>query len=118
MISWRVRQVLFLLIAAFVGYVEGFNYTFWIWNCLPVAVSYILLSKARQKGVNPLPEIAFFVVACGVVLLAHAMWLHEGRSVAVGSSTSGLMFVTLPIYAIVLGAAAFGFVMLFRVRGR
>lgn len=118
MISWRVRQGLFVLMAAFVASVEGFMNPLWIWNCVPIVVSYVLLSRARQKAINPLPEIAFFVLACGAVLFAHVAWLYDWSGVATGSSTAGLMFVVLPVYAIVLGAAAFGLVNLFGVRGR
>ncbi len=118
MISWRVRQFLFMLMAAFVAYVEGFTNPFWIWNYVPIAASYLLLSRARQKEENPLPEIGFFVVACGTVLFAHAAWLYDLNGIARGSSTAGLMFLVLPVYACVLGAAAFGLVVLFRGRGR
>ncbi len=118
MISWRVRQVLFLLMVAFVAYVEGFTNPIWIWNCVPIAVSYVLLSRARQKEINPLPEIGFFAVACGVVLFAHAAWLYDWGGTATGSSTAGLMFIALPVYACVLGGGTFGLVILFRARGR
>lgn len=118
MISWRVRQALFLLMVAFVAYVEGFTNPFWIWNCVPIAASYVLLSRARQKVINPLPAIGFFVVACGVVLFAHGAWLHDWGDIASGSSTAGLMFVVLPVYACVLGGATFGLVVLFRRRER
>jgi hypothetical protein len=117
MISWRVRQVLFLLMIAFIAYVEGITNLFWIWNSVPIAASYLLLSRARQKDINPLPEIGFFVVACGIVLFAHAAWFYDWGGVASGSSTAGLMFVVLPVYASVLGGTAFGLVILFRGRG-
>ncbi len=117
MISWRVRQILFVLMVAFVAYVEGFSNPFWIWNSVPIAVSYLLLSRARQKENYPLPEIAFFVIACGTVLLAHAAWLYDWGGIATGSSTAGLMFVVLPIYAGALGGTAFGLAILFS-RGR
>jgi len=116
MISWRVRQVLFLLMAAFVAYVEGFTNPFWIWNCVPIAASYLLLARARQKDTEPLPEIAFFVIACGAVLFAHAAWLNAWGGTATGSATAGLMLVVLPVYASVLGGVAFGLVVLFRKR--
>ena len=117
MISWRVTQFLFLLMAAFVAWVEGFTNPFWLWNCLPIAASYWLLSRARRTGINPLPEIAFYVIACGTVLFAHAAWLYDWGGTATGSSTAGLMFVVLLVYACVLGGAAFGLVILFGRRG-
>ena len=116
MISWRIRQILFLLMVAFVAWVEGFTNPFWIWNCVPIAASYALLYRARKQGTNPLAAIAFFVIACGTVLFAHAAWLNDWNGIATGSSTAGLMFIILPVYACVLGAAAFGLVVLFRSR--
>lgn len=117
MISWRVRQILFLIMIGFVAWVEGFTNPFWIWNSVPVAASYLLLARARQKEKNPLPEIGFFVVACGTVLVAHAAWFDDWGGIASNSSTAGLMFVILPVYATVLGGAAFGLVVLFIKRG-
>lgn len=118
MISWRVRQILFLLMAAFVAYVEGIANLFWIWNCVPIVASYLFLSRARQKGMNPLPEVSFFLIACGAVLFAHAAWLYDWGGITTRSSTAGLMFVVLPVYASVLGGAAFGLAVLFSGRGR
>ena len=116
MISWRVRQVLFLLMVVFVAYVEGVTNPLWIWNCVPIAASYLLLWRIRQKALYPVPEIAFFVVACGVILFAHAAWLNDWGGTASGSSTAGLMFLVLPVYAGVLGGAAFGLARLFSGR--
>jgi len=116
MISWRVRQILFLWMVAFVAFVEGVTNLFWIWNCVPIAVSYVLLWRARQSATNPLPEIAFFLVACGIVLFAHAAWHLDLGGTASGSSTAGLMFVVLPVYACVLGGAAYGLAVLFGSR--
>lgn len=116
MIPWRIRQALFLFMGAFVAWVEGFTHLFWIWNCVPIVASYVLLARARQKNMNPLPAIAFFLVACGLVLLAHAAWLYDWSGIASGSSTAGLMFIMLPVYACALGAAAFGMQVLFLKR--
>ena len=83
---------------------------------MPIVVSYVLLAKVRRTGANPLPEISFFVIACGTVLFAHAAWLYDWNGIASGSSTAGLMFIMLPVYAGVLGAAAFGLQVLFLKR--
>jgi len=116
MISWRIRQILFLWMVAFVAFVEGVTNPFWIWNCVPIVVSYVLLSRARNSATNPLPEIAFFLIACGIVLFAHAAWHLDLDGMATGSSTSGLTFVVLPVYACVLGGAAYGLAVLFGSR--
>lgn len=115
-ISWRVRQLLFVLMAAFVAYVEGPTNPYWVWNCMPVAVSYLFLRKVRGSNVSPLPEIAFFVVACGVVLVAHAAWLESPPGTSGGTSIPGPTLALLPIYAAVLGGAAFGIAVFFNRR--
>jgi hypothetical protein len=38
----------------------------------------------------------------------HAAWLFDWGGTATGSSTSGLIFLFLPLYALVMGAAFYG----------
>jgi len=113
-ISWRVRQALFLLMAAFVAWAEGPANPYWVWNCMPIAISYVLLKNARERNVMPLPEIAFFFVACGVVLFAHAALLDPILGAA--SDWPIPMLALLPILAVALGGVAFGLVFLFSKR--
>jgi hypothetical protein len=46
-------------------------------------------------------------------MFAHAAWAFDWGRTATGSSTSGLIFIFLPIYAVVLGGLAFGLLRLF-----
>ena len=113
-----VTAAVFALMALFVAWVEGFLNPFWIWNCLPIAIGYWLVTRRDKPDRSMLPEAAFVFVACGLTMLAHAAWLFDWGGTATGSSTSGLMFVVLPVYASALGGAAFAVTWLFARKPR
>lgn len=102
--------------AAFVAWVEGPGNPYWVWNCGPIAASYLLLRRVRETALTPLPEIAFFIVACGVVLFAHAIWLDPSLSAASGAATSEPTLALLPVCAFALGGAAYGLAFFFSER--
>ena len=106
----------FLLVAGFIALAEGPLNPFWIWNVIPVALAYALLHRARRRAFRAAPEVAFIVLCCGPLLYAHAAWLFDWGHTATGSSTSGLIFIFLPIYAVLLGGLGFGVFRLFTRR--
>ena len=106
----------FLLPVALIASAEGPLNPFWVWNAIPVALGYALLRRARHNGFWPAPEIAFIALSCGLLLFAHAAWAFNWGRTATGSSTSPLIFIFLPIYAIFLGGLAFGVLRLFTRR--
>lgn len=98
----------FVVLAGFIAFAEGIWNPFWVWNVVPVVVGYALLRRARRKAFRVVPEWAFIAVSCGLSLIAHAAWVFDWGRMASGSSTGGLVFVFLPIYALVAGSLAFG----------
>lgn len=106
----------FLVPVAIIAVTEGLMNPFWIWNATPVVLGYALLRRARRRALRPAPEIAFIVLSCGLSLLAHAAWMFDWGRTATGSSTSALIFIFLPVYAVVLGGIAFGVLRLFTRR--
>jgi len=94
--------------AIFVAYVEGFLNPFWVWNVLPLGLAVGLLARARRRDSPTGPALAFGVGAVGATLFVHAAWLFDWGGTATGSSTSGLIFLFLPLYALVIGAAFYG----------
>jgi hypothetical protein len=106
----------FLLLVELIAFTEGPLNPFWVWNAIPVALGYALLRRARRRAFRVAPEIAFIVLSCGLLLFAHAAWAFDWGRTATGSSTSALIFIFLPIYAIVLGGLAFGLLRLFTRR--
>ena len=106
----------FLPLVALIAFAEGPLNPFWIWNAVPVALGYALLRRARRKAFWPVPEVAFIVLSCGLLLFAHAAWMFDWGRVGTRSSTSALVFIFLPIYALLLGGLAFGALRLFTSR--
>ena len=108
-LAWRVRQALFVLMVAFVAYVNGPASPLWPWNAAPIVLSYLLLAGVRRGGSHPGPAIAFFTAATGSVLLVHAVVLEQGEAAA----PVGLGW--LPLVACALGGVAwFGASILIR----
>lgn len=81
------------------------------WNWLPVVSALLLarLALERSRGLwSHVPTrrrggvIGFTVLGVGSSVLSHLLWLIEGGAVG-GSSTAGLMFLFVPVYAMALG---------------
>lgn len=106
----------FVLLAGFIAFAEGIWNPFWIWNVVPVVVGYALLRRARRRAFQVAPELAFIAVSCGLSLVTHAAWVFDWGRMATGSSTGGLVFIFLPIFALFAGSLAFGIARLFTRR--
>jgi len=68
----------------------------------------MILKEAHGLWRNADPRIkgsliGFVVAAVGVTLFAHIAWVTDLGRVASASSTSGLLFLFLPIYSMILG---------------
>jgi hypothetical protein len=95
-----------LAVAALVVWVERSTGLFVLWNLAPVAI--IALIQYRIGGVARDRRLAahlFCGLTLALVTVAHLAWLFDWGGTATGSSTAGLMFVVLPIYALGLGGA-------------
>lgn len=100
-----MREAIFLVLGTTLLIVGGMS-VFAIWSCVPVLIGYFLLRRAERKALKPAPETAYNVVSTGVLLAAGAAMTGDanfGR----GSSTAGLVFVFIPVWAMVLGGVAF-----------
>ena len=96
-----------LAVGALVVGVEGLS-PFTIWNLLPVIlvlVTAILAERTvpRREWIRAITASAG-VVALTVVTLAHLAWHFDWSGTATGSSTSGLIFLVTPVWAV--GTAA------------
>ncbi len=94
-----VGYAILLASLVFVIFVEGPLQPFWIWNALPLGATAGLLALARRRNWSPIPPIAFGVGAVGITVYAHAAWLFDLGGTATGSSTSGFLFLFLPVMA-------------------
>jgi len=102
--SARISAGLYVALAltALLGvYVGGLANPFTVWNLVPLAVVAVGQHRASRSS---LAAIGFTIVTCAIVAVAHLAWLFDWGGTATGSSTAGLMFVTLPIVALLVGS--------------
>jgi hypothetical protein len=96
-----------VLAAALVLYVNGTLSGFAVWNLLPIGLGALALGMAgRSGGPRPSAFRYFAIVATFIPLLAHLAWIFDWGGTATGSSTSALIFIFLPAWAIAIGMAA------------
>ena len=102
-----LKYVAFAIPVLFLAYVEGFLNPFWLWNSLPFGLGLGLLDRAKKNGKSPLPAIGFSIGAGIVSLFVHCAWLFDWAEMATGRSTSGLIFVVLPLWSLIPGALGY-----------
>lgn len=95
----------FLLIGGLVVHAQGSFSGFAIWNCLPVAASFGALAVAlHNRGPMARGLIVFSVLTTSFIAFFHLAWLFDWGGTATGSSTAGLAFIFVPIWACILGS--------------
>jgi hypothetical protein len=108
----KATLILLVLASAVVLAVEGILNPFAWWNLTPLAGAAYWLRRSRRA---PLRASALAAAVAGVQLAAHLAWQANWRQIATGSSTSGLVFVTLPLITVGAGLAAMGISVLARL---
>jgi hypothetical protein len=96
------------VVAALVLMVHGLD-SFALWNLTPVAIAAaaaLFIRFVRRADSRIFSAFSFATLAC--VTLLHLAWRFDWGGTATGSSTSGLIFIFAPIYAMVVGVAASG----------
>jgi len=101
-----VLMVLLAATACFVAYVEGIH-VFMIWNCTPLVLAALFVRFAAREVTSPrrplkYATVIFVLLTAGMTWIGHAAWLNDWNQTASGSSTSGLMFLFLPIWTTLL----------------
>ncbi len=97
---------LVLLLAAYVVGVS--NLLVLAWNALPLVVAWLVqhvVFGARTQRSKAIIWAAggFALLTTGVVATALLAWLFDWGGTATGASTAGLMFVVLPVVALLAG---------------
>lgn len=99
--------LLCLLCVVAVFLILGFNY-FSLYQLLPIAVFYTFQVKVFSK-IKRSDKASFICYILSILILlvfpltAQVMWYFDINNLASKSSTSGLLFVWLPVYAILPG---------------
>ncbi len=100
-----------LLCSIFILLVEGVSADIFIfWNLLPIVIGYFVLKYSfvnRASFVSSLPGFGYLILGIGFSILAHAAWFFDWGETQTGSSTSGLMFIFIPVFSIVFGGVGF-----------
>ena len=78
-----------------------------IWTGMPLFIGYLLVRYATDGGsmVHRYAAWSFVVFSVGFSLLYHLAWAVDWRDIKTGSSTSALLFLFFPLYAVFLGLA-------------
>lgn len=114
----------YLLVLALIIYAERAASLVVIWNCLPVAAAFfILVWGLHGRAARVVATIVFSLVVLSMEGLIHLAWEFNWGKVKTGSSTSGLVFLFVPLWAILFGsvAAAIGYglaTLINKLRGR
>lgn len=98
----------FLLAMALAVYVQGGDSIgFALWNALPMLAGLgMLLVGHRSRRAMPRGRVAFAVVATLFMVCFHLSWLFDWGGARTSSSTSALAFIFMPLWAVIIGAAA------------
>ena len=90
--------------AALVVFVEGVLNPFTVWNLAPLAIAGLALWRGRGRILAV--ALVFALVTLVPIVYFHLAWLMDWDRIKTGSSTSALIFIFLPVYALVIGAVA------------
>ena len=106
-----ITNIVYALCALFIALAEGFFNPFIPWNLVPVVIGFFLTRRAiggTYPGKNASwPAAGYNVAGVGTVVFFHMAWLFDWEGTATGSSTSALIFIFLPVCALIAGAAGY-----------
>jgi hypothetical protein len=103
--------IIYALLAAcalYIAIAEGGLHAVALWNCLPVALGLVVAGRLRHRARAPGPigaAVGFLIGSLGLSLIGHAAWQLDLGGTATASSTSGLLLIILPLYAVAAGLA-------------
>ncbi len=82
---------------------------FAIWNSSPLMISFISFRSAiKNHSKSELGGcMGFTLVSMALTLFFHGAWYFDWGETKTGSSTSGLIFIFIPIYALIVGGIGY-----------
>lgn len=108
----RIWAIFFILLAVLIYYLEGIAFNpFAVWNASPLLISYYLVNKGLSINSKPvmIGFVVYTVFSLGILLFGHFAWYFDWQGTQTGSSSSGLIFIFLPVYAVILGGTGYLF---------
>lgn len=91
--------------ALYIAFVEGVN-PLVLWNGLPVALGLLAARGLRRGPRNPAAVGAaagFVLGSAGTSVVGHAAWQLDAGGIASATSTSAILPLLLPMYALGIG---------------
>ena len=83
---------------------------FYVWALLPFITLIILTSFIHRKGRSPAARVAIFLTS--ILVVASSVLIYWGSVFNSESSTSALVFIFIPIYALAAIAVVYGLALL------
>lgn len=100
-------SAIFLIVMAVVFYfLEGILFNpLILWTTLPLYMSYAIINSAvkTNSAKKLFAGYGFIFVSVGFSLFYHVAWYFDWQGTKTSSSTSALIFIWLPIYAVIVG---------------
>ena len=95
----------FVFLAVFFVYAEKSLNLFTILNWVPLISAFFALSKNIQKPwFSSVPALTFSIVATFIPTMFHLAWMFDWQGTATGSSTSGIAYIFVPIWTLLVAA--------------
>lgn len=104
--------VIILLLTIFIYVAEGVALNpFTVWNCTPLFIAYVLYmsSKKTNSKAKTWGAIGFLIGSMALSGYFHLAWMFDWGETKTGASTAGLIFIFIPIYALITGGVGYFF---------
>lgn len=82
---------------------------FYLWVILPFAVLILLTTSIHRKGLSTTSRIAIFLTS--ILVVVSSVLIYWAAIINSASSTSALIFIVIPIYALVAIAVVYVFAL-------
>ena len=99
--NWLIT--IFVILCISVYFLEGIPINpFAFWNMVPLFLGLIVVKKGIKDSsyTTKFGSVGFAVGAIILVFFAHFAWFFDWWETQTGSSTSGLIFIFIPLYAV------------------
>lgn len=101
---------LLLISAIFIYITEGMLFNlFALWGMLPLFISFVMFRYAKKKKSSVARAYSFLLASMVPTTYFHLTWFLNINDLQTGSSTASLIFLFIPIYAIIAGAIGYFF---------
>lgn len=102
--------IILVALGVFIYVAEGVTINpFAVWNGLPLYVSYALYKngKKSESRAKSWGAVGFLVGGMALSGYIHLAWMFDWGELKNGSSTASLIFIFIPIYALITGGIGY-----------